>query len=180
MLNWLKGFAATCRLLYPCCLWRFLPRTHLTCVHVELNHFASTVLRCSVTLVSSQTDRSPVTRSPFFLVPATLHSCIVKQLSELASGRFTQIWRERQSHRHTKRWKQLECLPTVLLLEVPVPVDRVFIKALLQNGGDVGRPWPRGTLTITPFLFSCFFFFSLAEILHALPYVLSGCHDGLS
>lgn len=45
--EWLSIMDATCRLLYPCCLRRFLPRTHLTWVHVELNHFASTVLRSS-------------------------------------------------------------------------------------------------------------------------------------
>lgn len=36
---------------------------------------------------------------------AIFHSCIVKQLSEVASGRFTQIWREHWSHRHANKSK---------------------------------------------------------------------------
>lgn len=173
--EWLSFTDTTCRPLYPCCLLRFLP---LTCIHVELSHFASTVLWCSGSGFQPDGLLSSYTK-PVFLFLATFHSCIVKQLSELASGRFPQIWRERRSHRHANRsTKQLECLPTVLLLEVPV--ERVIIKTLLQNRRDVGRPRPGGTLSITSFLFPSFCFFSLAEILHAHPHVLSSRHSGLS
>lgn len=139
--EWLSFTDTTCWPLYPCCLLRFLP---LTCIHVELSHFASTVLWCSGSGFQPDGSLSSYTK-PVFLFLATFHSCIVKQLSELASGRFPQIWRERRSHKQINKWKQLECLPTVLLLEVPV--ERVIIKTLLQNRRDGQGP---GALWASP------------------------------
>lgn len=66
--EWLSFTDATCRPLYPCRLLRFLP---LTCMW----SWATLPLQSSGApgLVSSQTDCSPVTRSPFFsfLLPST-------------------------------------------------------------------------------------------------------------
>lgn len=116
---------------------------------------------------------SPVTPSLFssFLLPSTA-AMLTSSVSSLQgdshrSGGNAGVTDSKQ----ISQWKQLESLPTVLLLQVPV--GRAIIKRLLQSRGDVGRPRPGATLSITSSLFPCFCFFSLAELLHTHPHVLS-------
>lgn len=143
--EWLSITDATCRPLYPRCHLCFLPRT-ISCAFM----WSWTTLPLRLVGAPARWTALPLHPSPFFLFLVTFQGCIVQQFSKPASGRFTQIWRKRRPAK--TQMKQLECLPTILLLEVLV--ERVIIKTLLQNRGEVWEGQGLGALRALPFFFN--------------------------
>lgn len=131
-------------------------------------------------LVSSQMDRSPVTRSPFFsfLLPNTA-SLLNSSVSSLQGYLHRSGGNARVTDTQTGQQMETTGVPSHSSPAGGSGRSSYHQNTAAEQGG-VGRPWPGGTLSITSFLFPSFCSFSLAGILHAHPLVLSSCHGGFS